>query len=131
MDDPLLHMHRHQPHRGKVAKCEVDSDFLAKAASHVEKASMQDYGVSDATILPPEGPLDGEWDDEPGKAFSEGNNNHFGGGGVTDQGDRGAGGNEGTPGAVAAAAARAEAINDTLRPLDRRVGKTGGVSVWM
>ncbi|CAM9887814.1 unnamed protein product, partial [Ectocarpus sp. 8 AP-2014] len=28
----------------EVAKCEMDSDFLAKAASHVEKACMQDYG---------------------------------------------------------------------------------------
>lgn len=28
----------------QVAKCEVDSDFLAKAASHVDKALRQDYG---------------------------------------------------------------------------------------
>lgn len=28
----------------KVAKCEMDSDFLAKAAPHVDKALAEDYG---------------------------------------------------------------------------------------
>lgn len=111
-----------------MAKCEVDSDFLAKAASHVEKASSLDYGASDTNTLPPATPLDGEWDCQPGKQFSEGNNN-----GLTHQGrkevDRGGIRKEGeeeedeeqgeggdTPGI---AAARAEALNDALRPLDR------------
>ncbi|CAM9269015.1 unnamed protein product [Scytosiphon promiscuus] len=78
VESPLARL-RAQLHL-EVAKCEVDSDFLAKAASQVEKASGQDYGVSDAATLPPEAPLDGEWDDEPGKPFSEGNNDRPRGG---------------------------------------------------
>lgn len=107
----------------QVAKCEVASDFLAKAATHVENASRQDYGDSDMTTLPPETPLAGEWDDEPGKPFSEGNSDTTsidkasrtevgGGGGDLSDASTGAA-------AAAAAAAREEALNDALRPLDR------------
>lgn len=102
------------------------SDFLAKAATHVEKASRQDYGESDMTTLPPETPLAGEWDDEPGKPFSEGNNDtsidqgpHALGTGIDGRGED---------------AARAEALNDALRPLDRYAGgndrRTAGVPRW-
>lgn len=107
------------------------SDFLAKAASHVEKASRQDYGDSDMTTLPPETPLAGEWDDEPGKPFSEGNTDTDA---STDKGSHGVGtgvvgrekGASDAPtraaaAAATAAAAQAEALNDALRPLDRQV----------
>lgn len=99
----------------QVAKCEMDSDFLAKAASHVEKACMQDYGASDMTTLPPETPLDGEWDcdQEIGSTFSEGNNQRHSEAGASD----GAGTGDSPEGDVAAA--RAEALNDVLRPMDR------------
>lgn len=97
------------------------SDFLAKAAAHVEKASRQDYGECDLTTLPPEAPLAGEWDDEPGKPFSEGNGDasidQAGGidtGGRDDDAD-----DTEARAAAAAEAARAEALNDALRPLDR------------
>lgn len=53
--------------------------------------------------LEPESPLEGEWDREPGKLFSEGNVHHQTEGGESPE----------------VAAARAEALNDTLRPLDR------------
>lgn len=101
----------------QVAKCEMDSDFLAKAASHVEKACMQDYGASDMTTLPPETPLDGEWDcdQQLGNTFSEGNNQRRYEAGGSD----GAGAGDSTEGDVAAA--RAEAFNDVLRPMDRYV----------
>lgn len=52
--------------------------------------------------LQPESPLDGEWDQEAGKAFSEGILTQ----GVEDD-------------ASGVAQARVEALNDTLRPLDR------------
>lgn len=107
-DDP-----RHQ-----VAKCEVASDFLAKAATQVEKASRQDYGESDMATLPPETPLAGEWDDEPGKPFSEGNDDT-----PVDLGPETAGVGERGRGEDAA---RAEALNDALRPLDRYVGRDDG-----
>ncbi|CAB1101364.1 unnamed protein product [Ectocarpus sp. CCAP 1310/34] len=93
----------------------MDSDFLAKAASHVEKACMQDYGASDMTTLTPETPLDGEWDcdQQLGNTFSEGKNRrHFEAGGSD-----GAGAGDFPEGHVAAA--RAEALNDVLRPMDR------------
>lgn len=97
----------------QVAKCEVSSDFLAKAANHVEKASRQDYGESDMATLPPETPLAGEWDDEPGKPFSEGNDDT-----PVDLGPGAAGTGVGRR---SGGVARAEALNDALRPLDRFV----------
>lgn len=33
----------------QVARCEMDSDFLAKAALHVDKAQRQDYGGESAS----------------------------------------------------------------------------------
>eukprot|EP00903_Cladosiphon_okamuranus_P014428 g13389.t1 len=111
LESPLARL-RAQLHL-EVAKCEVASDFLAKAAHHVEKASRQDYGKSDMTTLPPETPLTGEWDDEPGKQFSEGNNDM-----AIDHGPHAVGtGIGGRDEDVA----RAEALNDALRPLDRFV----------
>lgn len=57
------------------------------------------------STLTPETPLDGVWDHEPGRDFSEGNSTPEVG---HDGGD--------SPGVVAA---RADALNDTLRPIDR------------
>lgn len=53
--------------------------------------------------LRPESPLEGEWDSEPGKPFSEGNERHQA---EADESSE-------------VAAGRAEALNDALRPLDR------------
>lgn len=53
--------------------------------------------------LQPESPLEGEWDREPGKPFSEGNDHH-----QTEVNEP-----------LEVAAGRAEALNDALRPLDR------------
>lgn len=53
--------------------------------------------------LQPESPLEGEWDREPGRPFSEGNDRHQA------EGDE----------SPEVAAARTEALNDALRPLDR------------
>lgn len=58
--------------------------------------------VSDLKTLPPEGPLEGEWDDQPGKGFSEGVFSPL----VRDD-------------SLEITESRAEALNDTLRPLDR------------
>ncbi|CAM9750244.1 unnamed protein product [Laminaria digitata] len=37
----------------QVARCEMDSDFLAKASSHMEKALRQDYGGKPTPTPPP------------------------------------------------------------------------------
>lgn len=58
--------------------------------------------VSDMDTLQPESPLEGEWDYEPGKGVSEG---------IVEGRTR--------DGSSEVAAARAEALNNALRPLDR------------
>lgn len=69
----------------------------------VPSVSHSIFAVCDMTTLPPGGPLDEEWDED---------GRHFSAAGMGDEGDE----NDVVPGA---AQSRAEALNDTLRPLDR------------